>query len=80
MGFSMTESKANFIFVKLPGFDAFELYVSLKEKGILVRHWRKPRISDFLRITIGTKDQMDKLLTAIEEIVRRSADRQVASI
>ena len=68
LGFLMTEPKANFIFAKHPGVGGHELYLKLREKGILVRQWNKPRISDYLRITIGTKNQMDALLTAIEEI------------
>ncbi|MCL2152378.1 MAG: histidinol-phosphate transaminase [Oscillospiraceae bacterium] len=65
LGFSMTESKANFIFAKHPKIGGRELYVGLKEKGILVRHWDKPRISDYIRITIGEKWQMDALIDAI---------------
>jgi len=68
LGFKMTDSKANFIFAKHPKLGGFELYTALKEKGILVRQWSKPRIEDYLRITIGTKPQMDALITAIKEI------------
>jgi len=68
-GFIMTESKANFIFAKHPKFGGNELYFALKEKGILVRQWDKPRISDYLRITIGTKEQMKALIEAITEII-----------
>jgi len=69
MGFSMTDSKANFIFAAHPKIGGKEFYLSLKEKGVLVRQWNKPRISDYLRITIGTKAQMDKLINAVEEIL-----------
>ena len=69
MGFIMTDSKANFLFAKHPKISGYELYISLKEKGILVRHWEKPRISDYLRITIGTKKQMKELITALADIL-----------
>ena len=69
LGFSMTESSANFIFAEHPGIDGYELYAKLKDRGILVRHWNKPRISNRVRITIGTVEQMDALMAAIEEIL-----------
>jgi len=69
LGFSMTDSKANFVFAKPPGFGGYEMYSALKERGILVRHWEKQRISDYLRITIGTKEQMDALITAVADIL-----------
>ena len=69
IGFSMTDSKANFLFAKHPKIGGFELYTALKEKGILVRHWNKPRISDYLRITIGTREQMQVFIDAIVDII-----------
>jgi len=69
MGFIMTDSMANFIFTKPPGIRGFDMYAALKEKGILVRQWNKPRISDYLRITIGTKEQMDALIDAVAKIL-----------
>ena len=69
LGFTMTESSANFIFAKYPTIAGHDLYTKLKEHGILVRHFNKPRISDYLRITVGTKDQMDALISAVAEIV-----------
>ena len=70
MGFEMTESKANFLFARHPGVNGRDLYRSLKDRGILVRHWDKPRISNYVRITIGTLEQMDKLLEAVNGILR----------
>jgi histidinol-phosphate aminotransferase len=70
LGFSMTDSSANFIFGKHPGIGGFDLYSKLKDMGVLVRQWNKPRISDYVRITIGTKEQMDVLLTAIADILK----------
>ncbi|MCL2200912.1 MAG: histidinol-phosphate transaminase [Oscillospiraceae bacterium] len=69
LGFEMTDSKANFIFARHPEISGLDLYTKLKEKGILIRHWDKPRIKDYVRITIGTKDQMDALIVAVEQIL-----------
>jgi len=65
----MTDSKANFLFCKHPDINGSELYLKLKEKGILIRQWNKPRISEYIRITIGTKEQMDALLIVIKNIL-----------
>lgn len=63
LGFSVLPSGSNFIFAKPPeGQSAEALYLSLKEQGILVRYFNKPRISDYLRITIGTDAEMQQLL------------------
>jgi len=75
LGFSITDSCANFLFGKHPGIGGFELYSKLKDKGILVRQWNKPRISDYLRITIGTKEQMDALISAVKEILDKGENR-----
>jgi len=69
MGFIMTQSKANFIFAAHPNVGGEELYLKLKEKGILIRQWNKPRIKDYVRITIGTKEQMDALIKAVSKIL-----------
>lgn len=68
MGFMLTESKANFIFAASKDISGKTLYLKLKEKGILVRHFDKERLTEYNRITVGTKEQMDTLLRAIEEI------------
>jgi len=69
LGFSMTDSKANFIFAKHPAHEGHDLYLALRSKGVLVRHFDNPRIKDYLRITIGTPEQMDAVVTALVEIV-----------
>lgn len=69
LGFVMTNSTANFIFASHPKIDGKELYLSLKERGILIRHFDKPKISQFNRITIGTEEQMKKLIDTIRDIL-----------
>ena len=68
-GFSMTDSKANFIFAKSDKIDGEDYYLALKSKGVLVRHFKNEKIKDYVRITIGTKEQMDILLTKTDEIL-----------
>ena len=69
MGFSVLPSKANFVFVTHPAIRGKELYRRLKEKGVLVRHFDKPRLTEYNRITIGSREQMEALLTAIKDIL-----------
>ena len=68
MGFELTDSKANFLFVRSSRISGGELYRLLREKGILVRHFAKPRLDDRLRITVGSEEQMEALLTALREL------------
>ena len=69
LGFEMTDSKANFIFAKHPRADGKEIYLKLKEKGILIRHFDKERICQYNRITVGTKEQMDARINALTGIL-----------
>ena len=69
MGFEVTNSKANFLFAKHPNLTGESIYTKLRERSILVRHFKNERICDYNRITIGTKEQMDKFLGAIAEIL-----------
>ncbi len=68
MGFTVTDSKANFLFVESSRISGKELYLKLKERGILVRHFDKPRLENRLRITVGSDQQMDALLTALRQL------------
>jgi histidinol-phosphate aminotransferase len=67
-GWTLPESKTNFLFAKPKDMTAEAIYTKLREKGILVRYFNKPRISGYLRITVGTDEEMDALLKAIDEI------------
>ena len=65
----MLPSRANFLFVSLPGIPGAQVLAALRARGILVRHFSAPRISDFVRITVGTPEQMDKLCAALADII-----------
>ncbi|MDR2608014.1 MAG: aminotransferase class I/II-fold pyridoxal phosphate-dependent enzyme [Treponema sp.] len=69
LGFEILLSSANFIFARHPRFTGKEIFGRLREKGILVRHWDRDRIRDFLRISIGTDEEMDVFISACREIV-----------
>ena len=69
LGFSFPDSKANFIFATHKSVPASKIFKELKKRNIYVRYFNKPIIDNYLRITIGTKEQMDKLFEALAEIV-----------
>jgi len=69
MGFKVTPSQANFIWTKAPAPGAKEIYEKLKARKILVRFWDRPDWSDYLRIAIGTRGQIDALVSGIREII-----------
>jgi histidinol-phosphate aminotransferase len=69
LGFEVLPSAANFVFVRHPQRDAAELAAQLRQRAILVRHFRLPRIEQFLRITVGTDDECAALTTALAEII-----------
>ena len=68
LGFEVLPSKANFIFARHKEQPGEVLAKGLREQGIIVRHFNKPRISEFLRITIGTVDQNDALIAGLESL------------
>lgn len=69
LDFEVLPSKTNFLFVKSDKIGGRELYEKLKDRGILVRHFSNARISDYIRVTIGTDGQMDTCLAAIRAIL-----------
>jgi histidinol-phosphate aminotransferase len=73
LGFTVVPSQANFIFAAPPpasGISGAQLFAALRERGILVRHFNKPRIENYLRISIGTDGDMDSFLAACEAILK----------
>lgn len=69
MGFSVLDSRANFLFVKHPDHPGLRLYQQLKQQGILIRHFETPRLKDYNRITIGSPEQMNALLAALRTLM-----------
>ena len=72
LGFVHTPSTANFVFAKHPHYDGEALYLELKKRGVLIRHFTKERIKDYNRITVGTKEQLDILLNNIKELLEET--------
>ena len=71
LGFTFPDSKANFIFASHELIPAEKIFQALREADIYVRHWNKPRISNSLRITIGTDEQMDTLLAFLKDYISK---------
>jgi len=71
LGFAVTPSEANFILAAVPGGDGRAWYEGLKSRGILVRWWDLPRLADKLRITVGTPEENNALLAALEQLGKR---------
>lgn len=70
LGFSFPDSQANFIFAKHENVSGQSLFCALKAAGIYVRHWNAPRIEDYLRISIGTDEQMDRLIAFLKDYLK----------
>ncbi|MDD4843802.1 MAG: histidinol-phosphate transaminase [Anaerotignum sp.] len=69
LDFTVLDSKANFIFAKNSKISGADFYAKLKKKGVLVRHFEKEKIRDFVRITIGTDEQMEVFLQKTQEVL-----------
>ena len=69
-GFYVLKSQTNFLFAKHPSMPGDDLYQKVKQQGLLIRHFNTPGIEDFVRITIGTPEQMAELKKAVEGILR----------
>ncbi len=73
LGFEVLPSAANFVFARVPGRDGADIAAKLRERSIIVRHFRKPvRIAEFMRITVGTDEQCAGLVEALREILERA--------
>lgn len=71
LGFEVLPSAANFVFARVPGQDGGGIAAKLRERSIIVRHFRKPaRIAEFMRITVGTDEQCAGLVEALRDILR----------
>ena len=70
LGFEFTDSKSNFLFAAHRTVPAAEIFKALRDNGIYVRYWNKPRIDNRLRITIGTDAQMDSLITFLKDFLK----------
>jgi len=69
LGFDTLPSTANFIFTRHPQHSGEKLYQALRDRGVIVRHFKLPRTENFLRITIGTDEQSGELVAALKEIL-----------
>lgn len=71
LGFTYPDSQANFIFATHPDYAARELFEALKEAGIYVRYFASPRIDNYLRITVGTKEEMEQFLAFLKNYMKK---------
>jgi histidinol-phosphate aminotransferase len=67
MGWQVCESESNFLWTRPAGRAAKDVFDALRRRSIVVRHWSGPRIGDYIRITVGTDEQIDTLLAALRE-------------
>ena len=69
LGFEVLPSSANFVFARHPAHEGAALAAALRQRAVIVRHFNAPRISNYLRITVGTDEQTDRLLSALSQIL-----------
>ena len=74
LGFEVLPSAANFVFARHPGQAGAALATALRQRAVIVRHFAAPRISGYLRITVGTDAQIERLLSALSEILGSAPD------
>ena len=70
LGFDMTDSKGNFLFVRHPKMSGEAIYLALRARGILVRHFSRAPIADYNRITVGTRTDMQTLIDTLADILK----------
>ena len=80
LGFDVLPSAANFVFARHPARDGAELAADLRAQAVLVRHFATPRISDYLRITVGTNTQTDFLFAALARCLDKGGRDADASV
>ena len=73
LGFEVTLSRTNFLFARHPDVPGVDVYRELRKRGILVRHFSQERIRDYNRISVGTPEQMEQLITALKAILEERA-------
>ncbi|OBR63639.1 histidinol-phosphate transaminase [Paenibacillus oryzae] len=69
LGFIVTDSKANFLLISHPSYSAADLFKQLREQGILVRYFNSPRIDNYLRVTVGTDEEMAQFLKVLKRLI-----------
>jgi histidinol-phosphate aminotransferase len=69
LGFEVLPSAANFVFARHPAHPGAALAAALRQRAVIVRHFSAPRIADYLRITVGTDQQIERLLSALSDIL-----------
>ena len=69
LGFEFADSSTNFVFARHPERSGKEIFEYLRANGIIVRRFDKPRIDEYLRISIGTDEEMDKLISVLKEFL-----------
>lgn len=80
LGFQFTDSRANFIFATHPRYNAKELFEAMKARGIYVRYWGSERIEQYLRITVGTREEMEVMFAFLRDFIKGDAyDRDVST-
>ena len=79
LGFSVLPSEANFLFIKPPYVSGADFFAALRERGFLTRHFNKDRISGYLRVSMGTDEEMNAFLDACNEIIKRYISRAGAN-
>lgn len=71
LGFTFPKPAANFLFVTHPDYEARELFLAMKEAGIYVRHWNQERIKDYMRVTVGTREEMEALFAFLRGYMKK---------
>jgi histidinol-phosphate aminotransferase len=72
LGFTTLESWTNFVFTKTDAIPGKLLYAKLKEKGILIRHFDTPRLTDYIRVSIGNREQMEAFIATVKTILEET--------